>query len=306
MKVVEAVQITEAMLMSSSLAEDDYPAWDVSTEYTGGDYVIHNHRIWYCVLPLTDDEGAAVSTTGLDPSTDTEGTTWADQGATNLWRPFDFYIANQAYSNTGSITYTIQPGEVADVVAFFGIEGEAVTVRAIDGTGTVYEETKSPVDNSEVVDAWTYRFEPIKYRSELVFDGVPIFSDTSIEIEVTSATDVRLGQISIGKLHPLGVTIEGTSISFTDFSEKARNIFGGVEFVERDSADKVTYNFTAPTEEARRVKNIITRLRATPSIWLADSDTDNLGTTIFGWVSSFDCPLTVGVSYINLEIEGLT
>jgi hypothetical protein len=126
MKVIEPITITNTILSSSNVAENDYTAWSSGTSYSIGDKVM--------VVGTTHKnyESKTNSNLGNDPTTD-DGTNWIDLGATNRWKAFDQKISDQV-TNTGSIQYVLNHTNVVNAVAFFGLEAD--TVRMLIGTLT--------------------------------------------------------------------------------------------------------------------------------------------------------------------------
>lgn len=298
MRVVEPLTITDDILISSTIVENDHPEWAVGTSYTTGDRVIvlDTHRIYEAVT----------GSTGQDPTTDTTATYWLDIGATNRWKAFDKLISDPA-TRTTQIIYTLEPGAIADAIAFFGVVAATIRVRCIDADDTeLFNEIRSMVDNGNVFDGFTYVFEPIAYETQEIFNGLPIYSGVTVEISLAGDGEVRVGQIVIGRDQILGTTIVGTGIGIEDFSRKDRDAFGNAILVERAFAQMVDFQFAFPTDDARRVTGVLARLRATPAVYYAGSDTSQLGTTVYGFYRDYSIPLTTNRSFASLEVEGLT
>lgn len=297
MRVIEPITITDAVLKSSNVTEDDFAEWNVGTAYTAGDKVIltSTHRIYEAVT----------GTTGDDPATD-DGTYWLDIGATNRWKAFDQLISDPV-SKTGDIKYQLEPGAVADGLAFFGLDASEVQIVCTDPTdGVVYDETFDLVNNSAVFDWFSYFFEPPIFDTELIANGLPIYTLTVVDITITSAATTEVGQIVLGRDQELGQTLVGTGIGIEDFSRKDRDDFGNAVLVERAFAQTVDFQFSFPTDGARRISNILSRVRAKPAVYYAGADTSQFGSTVYGFYRDFDIPLTTAVSFATLEVEGLT
>lgn len=297
MRVVEPITITDAILNSSNVTEDDHAEWDVATAYTTGQRVIvlATHRIYEAIT----------GGTGNDPTTD-DGTYWIDTGATNLWRAFDRLISDPV-TKLGDITYSLEPGTLADAIAFFGLDAASIRVKCTDPVeGVIYDVTREIVDSSVVFDGFSYVFEPIPYETQEIFNGVPIYTGVVVDITITSDGTTRVGQIVLGRNQILGDTITGTGIGIEDFSRKDRDAFGNAILVERAFAQMVDFQFTFPTDGARRINGILARLRATPAVYYAGDETSQFGTTIYGFYRDFSIPLTTTLSFATLEVEGLT
>jgi hypothetical protein len=296
MRVIEPMVITDATLFASNIDENDHAAWNVSTPYVAGNRVImtSTHSIYEAIA----------ATTGNNPSTD-DGTFWIRIGATNRWRPFDGKISDQA-SRSGTITYTLAPSETADGMAFFGLDASSVRVVVKDAlAATVYDQTVEVVDRTEAVNWFAWLLDPIAFDTEAMIVGFPGFVGNKIEITITSGGTAKVGQIVTGRVTALGSLIAGTAIGYIDFSRKERDDFGGAIIVQRDTADRTEFRFAFPTEDARRVKRVVQRLRAVPAVYFADVD-PRLGVTVFGFNQGIEVPLEVGMSFATMEVEGLT
>src|SRR3546814_4958996 len=81
MKVVQPVPVTDAILVASSVAETDFPAWAVGSTYGLGDRVISTatHRIY---------ESAVSGNAGQDPA-GAGAASWIDIGPTHRLAMFD-------------------------------------------------------------------------------------------------------------------------------------------------------------------------------------------------------------------------
>lgn len=296
MRVLEPIAITPAMLTASNVPETDAPAWNVGTAYTVGQRVIRERAVYEAVTAHT----------GQDPLTDTASAFWLRIGAINRWKAFDGLISDPV-TRTSDITYTLVPNVLADSVAFFGLDAASVRVRVTDPVdGVVYDETRQIVDNTRVFDGWTYCFEPIRYDSQEIFTGVPIYTGASVDVTVAGTGTRLLGQIVLGVAHKIGDTLADTEIGFIDFSRKDRDDFGNAIIVPRAFAQTATFQFSFPTDDARRVRGILARIRATPAVYFAGDNTSQFGTTIYGFFRDFSVPLTTNISFASLEVEGLT
>lgn len=308
MRLAVPLPITDAILTAANLPEDDFAEWDVSTDYAASDKVISTttHRIYEAVQASGPGEGGAV-----DPTTDTDASHWLDIGATNRWKPFDNFIADQAVNTSGStIEYTLDDfGVPATSVALFALVGSSASLTVTDPTdGVVFEQTISLIDDSLIVDAYTYAFEPTRVRSEAVFAPIPPYASAVFEITITNNDgDPKVGQIVFGQEYELGETIYGTQVSIEDFSVKERNAFGAALLVERPFAKLVDFDVVVPTERVRRTAIVLESVRATPCVFFAGIGLDQYGTTVFGFYKSWRITLSgPAISETVLEVEGLT
>ena len=302
MDIIKPITVTDSVLTSSNIAEDDYAEWAPGTTYATGDRVIvlSTHRIY---------ESLINSNTGNNPTTD-DGTKWLDLGATNRWKAFDKKISDPVIG-TNSIEYELtSTSEYTTAIALFGLEASDATIVVTDtgGVGEVYNETKSLIDNSDVVDWYTYFFSPITYKSEAIFTNIPPYLGSDVEITVSGGAgeQIKLGQVVLGTLQNLGIATYGTTISIEDFSRKETDAFGNFIIVERAFSYVVDYDVRIITQTARRLQNFLATYRASPLVYIGNED-DSFGTIVYGFYRNFDINLeTPNSSFASIEVEGLT
>lgn len=299
MYVIVPEFVTEATLSASNVTEADYAAWSSVTAYTVGQRVILTtgyHKVYECV-------GA---NTNKHPVTDPAAATyWLEVSATNRWKAFDRKISDPT-TRAGNITYTIAPTMLTDSAAFFGLSASSVTVVVKDGVTTLSTSTVDLVDRTGAVDWFSWFYD------DIVFDPIALITDfnatpgNTIEITVAGSSNVEVGEIVLGRNRQLGDTNVGSGIGIKDYSRKERDSFGNPIIVERAFSDLVDYKFTFPATDARRVKSLLAGLRSTPAVYHAGPDTLMFGTTVFGFYTGFEIPLTDrNMSFATMQIEGL-
>lgn len=302
MKVIAPIAVTEAILVGSNVGEDDNPAWAAGTTYAQGVRVnlLATHKTY---------ESVQGSNLGNDPASD-DGTWWIEVSATNRWKAFDQKIADQV-SNAGSITYSLAAPSLITGIAFFNISAAEVRIRISD-TGEVetYDKTVSLVDDSEITDWFSFFTTDIdSFVTEALFVDFAAYPGYRIDITIGDGTGTaQVGQIAIGKTATLGTALEGTTIGLTSFSTKEVDDFGSWTIVPRAKSDPVNFDFAMPASGAGRVKRILNSLRDTPAVYFAGENLISThGAMTYGLFQDYEIPLRkVGVSIVQLEIEGLT
>lgn len=300
MDIIRPVVVTDAVLDSSNVPENDYAEWNVATAYTVGNRVIllSTHRIYEAVG----------SSTGVNPATD-DGTNWLNIGATNRWKAFDQKIGDPV-TQVDSISYTLTDvNSTPTGVALFGLKGVTATVTVIDSVeGEVYSQTNSLLDSDEIFDWFSYFFEEITYVTTTLFTGIPPYRGSTVSVTVTEDTGetAQLGQLVFGYVTDLGVTTYGTAISIQDFSRKETDAFGNFIVVERAFANLVDFDVRLPTQTAGRVRRILAEYRATPIVYVGNENS-SFGTIVYGFYRNFDITLdTPSLSFAAIEVEGLS
>lgn len=306
MRLLIPFTVQDANIISTNIPENDFAPWDSGTSYTEGNKVISTvtHRIYE----------ALQSSTGVNPDTDTSDPPfWLDIGATNRFKAFDKKISDPVTVPDGVniINYKLGAfGVPSNSVILFGLKGREVSLVVVDATdGEVYNEEVSLIDNALVNDGFTYFFQPSRVKSEAIFESIPPYANASYDITLTdnTATEPELGQIVLGQEFTMGFTSYGTSVSIEDFSRKDRDAFGNAILVERPFAKLVDFDFVINTNEVRRTSILLETVRAIPAVYFAGADTEQFGTTIYGFFRSFSINLNgPSITNVTLEVEGLT
>jgi len=308
MKIIIPIEITNDVLDSSNVSEDDYAEWASGTTYAAEDRVIvigTTHKIY---------ESAQGSNTGNDPVTD-DGTWWIEVSATNRWKAFDDKLSDRV-TNTDTIEYTFTMPSNATGLALFGLEGSSVNVTVTDGGDEVYNEDFDIVDTSDITDWLEYFTTDLttSFVGTLIL-SIPGYKNNVVKITISGATNtstVKLGELAIGYAEVLGTTEYGTQLSILDFSTKEADTFGNFTIVERTFQEEVNFKFHIETARANKVKRLLSERRAKPTVYFsdfikgADCPCSSTGAFAYGYYEDFDIPLTgPSLSFATLEARGL-
>jgi len=297
MKLIRPIEITDAMLSSSTVAENDHPAWNAGTAYVAGNRVIlaSTHRRYE----------ALAASTGVNPASDP--TKWLDLGPTNRWAMFDARVGT-ASTRTASLQAVLAPGAV-DAVALIDTDAEGATVTlTVDGT-VAYSRTQSFNLGGNAIDNWfSWFFEPIGRKSSLLFLDVPVYAGGVVSVTITRdnpADTVSCGTLLVGRQFSIGETEHGADIGIIDYSRKEADQFGVISVVERAYAKRMIARVVMQTDAVDDVHRNLAALRATPVLWIGSETFESL--TVYGFYKEFSIDLAYPtVSYCSLTIEGLT
>lgn len=298
MRVIVPLEMTDAILTDSNVPENDFPQWNGSTAYVTGNKVIllSTHRIYE----------ALQNNTGVNPATD-DGLTWLNIGPTNRWAPFDGSLESQAVQ-ASSIEYEFTSDGTYSGIALLNMDAAQVTIDIVDAVeGALPTLTFPLVDNSNVVDWFTYFFAPVLSRKDLIVSDLPIFLNSVVTVNITALTDAKVGEIVIGEDIVLGTSLLGGRLGIEDFSSKERDAFGRTFILERAFANTVDFQFNFPIGNSRRVGIVLAELRARPAVYYTDPGLIEYGANVYGFPRDFRINLTTSnVAFASLEIEGLT
>jgi len=293
-RIIRPAAVTDAALVATSVAEVT-PAWATGTTYAKGarvqDQVTHR-----------EFESAQDGNTGHALS---DVAWWIEVGATNRWRMFDQTNSSQTIVGD-QLQVDVKIAGRVNAVALLNCEAAAAQVTAtVDGV-IVYDKSFS-MTSSDGIDNWySYFFEPIERRPDLIITDLPLYSNMIVRVRLTRPGGmVRIGSLILGQVKSLGITLTGLNAGIVDYSRKGADDFGNVTLVERAFAKKLDGRIVIDNSEVDQVTAALGKLRATPLVWIADDRWQT--TALFGFYRNF----TVTFEYEQkstclLELEGLT
>jgi hypothetical protein len=269
LQLLQPVALTDAMLVSSTVAEADYAAWATGTTYALGARVLKagTHRVF---------ESAVEGNLGNDPTGDSGK--WFDIGPTNRWAMFDESLGTSTTA-TGTIKVSVAAGTVS-ALALLDVVGSTVRAQA-----TGYDRTATVGSGA------------------IAFLDVPANAGT-ISVTITGSGSVSVGTLLVGKLVGLGVTEASPTAGITDYSRKEIDDFGAVTIVSRAWAKRMTANALIRSDAIDAVVSRITAVRARPALWIGQSGIDSL--TLYGFFKDFSVEVGDLVSKLSVSIEGLS
>lgn len=236
----------------------------------------------------------------------TDESKWLDLGATNRWAMFDQVNGTQT-TNDNDIGVSIDVTGRADGIALFNVSAETIEVTVDDAVGNeVFNQTYSLVSSAGITSWYAYFSEEIAYSSDLVITDLPLFTDPTITVEITSDSgDVACGTLVLGQVKDLGGTLYGARGGITDYSRKTTDEFGNTSITERAFAKRVGFKTMIPNSMVDGVFDALVAVRAIPCVWVGTEDFRS--TWIYGWARDWATEIAfVNDSYVTVEIEGLT
>lgn len=298
MKIIRPVQVTDAVLASSNVPESE-DAWDIEATYAK-DAIVRGmaagttHNLY---LSLQDSNlGHAV----------TEPLWWVQMGPSNRWAMFDGSNSTQT-ENPDSVEVSLELTSRVDSLALLNIAAATAQVIMTDAVeGVVYDQTFDLVSDSGIIDWWSYFFEPISRKSDLIVSGLPPFAVSTIEVKLSDVSaDVRIGTLIVGLSKQIGETAMGASIGIQDYSRKEQNPFGDFVLVERAYSKRANFTVWVRRGFTDELQRMLASYRATPIVYVGS---ETFGSTaVFGFYRDFSIAIEYPThSICTLEIIGLT
>jgi hypothetical protein len=297
MKIVTPQPITTATLTASNVAITE-TLWTAGTYATGVQRYEGVTLYQVIAVPSTTDQpsvGAALAVP-----------TWQILGAINRYKMFDNVISTQT-TRTGTIVVTVDPGQIINAAAFFGLAGNTINVVLTDPVeGVVYNQTKTLQDNTLIVDWYAYFFELIYPLTDAVFTDLPSYLNATITATINAgAATAACGEMVIGRQAILGVANFNTSVSIQDYSIKTTDEFGNTIVEQRRFSKRADYDVTVETTRVATVQKLLADIRTTPTVFIGEDNRPE--TVVYGFYKSFNIVIsTPSISDCSIEVEGLT
>lgn len=297
MRVIKSVVTTDAILTSSNIPEDEYPAWVSGTSYTALDKVIYEHKIYERIVT-----GAGTTTPDLDQAN------WLDSGYTNRYRMFDNIISSVS-SRTGGIEFTLTPNQVINGIALLNVNASTVRVVMNDPIeGIVYDRTKELRSSSNVIDYYSYFFAPLINLGDLdtaIFLDLPNKPTATITVYVSSGVGlVEVGEVVYGVQSVVGRTNYGTAIGITSYSRKDTDEFGKVTVIKRKNSKYADYDIDIDNTNLAFVQRLFQDIDSVPCVFIGNPEMEEL--IVYGFYKDFKATISFPtVSKCTLRVEGL-
>lgn len=259
-RVIRPMTITPETLVYSNVPEDDYTEWSAGT-YPSDTWVRHNHRVWKALRETSKEPGAA------DAAND-----WLDGGATNRYKCIDEKVGTQT-ERVGGIVVEVAASEFVNSVALLNVFANSIKVQMIDPVEGVVFEREAFTYDAGVRNWWQYFFKPIRRRTDVVFDDLPLYAGVTlrIEINVPEETTARLGALIIGSRFDIGCARWGSSVGIRTHSIKEFDEWGNVFISKRPWAKRVELDLLIDTPRVDEVMEELAPLESEACVYIGHS-----------------------------------
>ena len=265
LSVLVPYTVTNAMLISSTVPEDDAPVWSAATAYAVGATVLRlaSHAVYECVLAT----GVPAS---LTPENDPEH--WLFVRTSNRWSMFDESVGSATQQHAGlngpMIVKVAIPGPMNNVV-LLDVVGQSVTLTTQDG---VQRTQEVPGGSAPVVN----------------FFGLDSAGE-NITLKVQSTNPVSIGSLLVGSFTRLANVVGTAQLGLTDFSRKTFDDYGQPLLVRRGFNRRLSVPIEIPRPQIDGVVNVLASVRSRPVLWRGVPWLAS--TVLYGWPKSWDLKL---------------
>ena len=301
MKFIRPTTITDAVLLSSTVPETDYPAWNAATAYALSARVISNHAIY---------ERAVAGTSPTPPGSDPIN--WIAVGPTNRWAMFDQKMGTVTTASE-TLTVVLSPGRI-NSLALLGVQASTVTITLQAAGATVYSASLDLDSGNSVGNWYEYFYEPIYQQTEVVITDlldaalldVPAYGEGVLTVTLARpGAAVAVGMLVVGLVTDIGGTHDGAQVSIRDFSRKEADAFGNFNLVQRDYSKQMSVDVVVPRNQVDRVTKTVSRYRATNVVWIGSTDFGSL--IVYGFLADWSMVIeNYAISKFTAKIEGMT
>lgn len=305
MKFIDKIDITDSILTSSSITEDDHGVWDSGTTYAIGDYVIVTtgyHQIYYCEVANTDKDPTDDDNI-YDDETDPDNPTgyWTLISATNRWKMFDSKSASLSV-DTDEIDVSLTPSETFNSVGIANMsEVDYVRVIVTDPVdGEVYNNEVEMVDLSGISDFYDWFFSPISNKKNVYLGDLPVYADSTVSFEISGDGEISVGELVVGTSIDCGDTVYGTSYGSLVYSTKEDDESGDSSIQDYGFKQTVTFSTNIFYGFEDFVYRSLARYVNDSTIYSGSDDSD--ATIVYGFYNDFDI-VTTDYKYSTLSIQ---
>lgn len=290
MNIIKPIDFT---LVSSTVADSAYAAWNSATAYSIGTNVVYTNHGEYKAL---------TANTNKIPSANP--TDWQFLGTTNRWKLFDQYL-NTLTTATTSMQYVLTAYDAQAIFIGNLINIEKVRIEVIDNSNSAVIEDKTLQVAREAIDWYEYFFGAISSgtRKVLLYERTTITRDVSIRFTITGSGTIGIGTFIVGTKRNIGALTYGFSLSALDYSTVATDTASGVTFLSKGNYVKLLSGSAfVSTLLADAVYDSLVEIQGLPAIFYDGLDS----TIIYGFIKKFDMPIKSPVeTLVNIDIQGL-
>jgi hypothetical protein len=313
MRIIEKIDVIDAYLTASNVAEADATEWSAA----GAPYAVDTIR-----MVTTTASGASIATHKIYKSTansnsadptlrttyvdgDQDVFWWDEVSSTNRWKMFDDVPQDQT-TNADSITGTLDTGKVITAIAFINTNADEITVTVTDPVdGVVYDHTESMNDYSNIFDYWDYFFAPLLRKTEVVFYDLPPYSTAEIDYDIDfTGSTAKCGGMIIGDYKDLGISEYGFNFSIKDYSQPVEDSLGRVTVSRQGFSRMVDVPFVITKGRERGVQRVLSSVLNKPTVF--DARTGDDAGIVYGYYADFRVTYSTP-AYTNgfIRIRGL-
>lgn len=298
LQIIASTVVTDAMLLSSSLLENEHPVYNPTTVYAKGARVIHAHAVF---------ESVQANNQGHDPTGPDAASWWGRVGPTNLWAGFDLSNSTPVVM-TGPTYYEIKPPTAISGLMLVGCRNLAsVRVQLYSATESYYDQTFSMASLPMESNWYSWFFDPRIAKTRLVINDLPARRGATLRVDFTpSPGGAQVGTLSFGRSYKIGVGVKtGLSLERLDNSTAEENRYTGEldYLLSRSPGKRLPLTVVLEPNEFDATDALLDRLVGVPCMFLVPGRFKAL--SLWGYIAGS----SQGVPYVtapelNITVKG--
>lgn len=294
-RIIPPSQVTESTLLTSTVPENEHPAYNAGATYANGARVIAARKIY--------ENNSGGNLTGIYPPNNL--TQWADLGFNNRWKMFDLY-SSTITEQASSIVVELVTTESSNALVLLGLQASYVDVIATHPTeGVIFNKRYTMQVSTGVKGLYSWLWRERTTKTSLIELAIPPYRGMTVRVEIHAPAGMaKCGTLILGRQSILGQLQWGYKWSLMDFSKKEVADDGVITIKKRDYASRPEFSMRVERRDFDRIARIAAKYRAEPAIWVVGTLHEMM--TVRGFYRDFalvaehsawlDC---------SLQIEGL-
>lgn len=302
LSVLAPVLVDDTILISSTVPENDYPAWSASTNYAKDAFCISTvtHRVYQCVTAHSGKDPTDIANQAGTP------VYWLDYGPTNRYAMFDGEVSTQTVF-ASPLTVVLRPGSFTNLY-LAGLDAGALDITVKDAPGgNIIFTYSGALEGSQPADYDEYFFDRFKPLTDFLSSDIYQFNSAELTLTLSSGTSgtVKCGVLAIGDLRALGRTQRGAKAKPKTYAYIKTDDFGRTSIKRRKKAKDMTASAVLDLSEANTVTDVITDLLDVPAVWIASGLQEYGFLRVFGLGSGEISADLEDNCTLSLSVQGL-
>ncbi len=254
--IMRSMAVTDAMLVSCNVPEDDEDLYDPDAEYPLGALVmlLETHSVYENSLP--DNKGN-------NPKDHPDK--WTRIRATNRHRVFDGTNSSRT-TQASNISYVFAPGEtVAMGAALNLVNCFSVQWQLVDPVyGNVYDTTLLPSPSPAQADWWEFFFGAwIGGSSVALADDMPSYPNAELHVTLVGGPDLAVGNLLFGQPREWGIGVQyGARLGWRLYSKREPNKYGDIELIRLPAAKTASVELVVRSSEVDPLLTYLEQIHA--------------------------------------------
>lgn len=315
--VTRPVTLTDAMLVSSTVPENDHPEWAAPTSYTVGQRVMRSaagvHKNFENLIAGINATLPEQSTAGVSPR-------WLNLGPTNRWAMFDTKVgtgtsiavstSRRLTTILSSMTVVLKPGNT-DALYLGSLTGKTAVVTAKNATGgtQVYNRTVN-LDGTIIGSFYEWFFTDFVQKTDVLLSDLPNqYHGLEVTITLTAdAGNVSIGVCHLGRFAILGESKMGAGVGIISYTKKLDDGFGNITVLrpKNPNANRMSLQIMVTKERFPQVFNLLKSLDGILCIYSAVELDGFEPFNALGFYKDFYITVEYFSHYlVALEVEGV-